>query len=92
MKLYTKGDGEVVYPLSHFKKMAKEEDREIIVYECKQNKESKYMFCNLLGDVGERGNCAEFCIGYRPRNGKSGNCKHNKPVYNMIGDAIIVKP
>lgn len=92
MKLYTKGDGEGVYPLSYFKKLAKSEDQEIIIYECERSKATYFMLCNWAWELVKKGDCGKFCNGYSPRNGKSGNCKHNGLVYDAIGDAILIKP
>lgn len=38
-------------------------------------------FCSQLSIVGEKGDCGKCCPYYEPRNGKSGNCKHNRRLY-----------
>jgi hypothetical protein len=36
-----------------------------------------WFYCKIHGEVGE-GNCGKVCEEYKPRNGKSGRCRHHR--------------
>lgn len=52
-----------------------------------------FFYCQEHGEVGMTGdmNCGSFCKEYRPRNGKSGRCKHHRNCYEPNGNIYIVK-
>jgi len=83
-KYYSEHNDEYCYPLDYFEKGK-------IVFEAKIIRNVDMFYCTLVYEVGEKGSCGKSCEGYEPRNGKSGICKHNFPVYEKTGKKIIVK-
>ena len=57
------------------------DENEIEVFEAKKVVGANYFFCKDSFEAGEKGNCGKSCTAYKPRNGKNGICKHNRPVY-----------
>lgn len=84
-------DSEICYTKEHFVEVMKEESlTEIEVIEAKRTKDNEYFWCTYFGEVGEKGYCGKACKEYTPRNGKSGNCKHNGSLYEK-GEKTILK-
>jgi hypothetical protein len=83
-KYFSEHDNKNCFPLDYFKKGD-------VVFEAKIIRGSDFMFCNVVKEVGEKWNCDITCSSYKPRNGKSGICKHNYPVYEKTNKKIIVK-
>lgn len=84
-KMYFKDkDSELCYPRDHFIGDGISE-----AYEAIREKGSDAFFCRYNGEVGMKGegNCGVVCVDYKPRNGKSGICVHNGPVY-YIGEKV----
>lgn len=54
---------------------------------------TNYFFCKAVGLVGEKGNefdlCGKNCDLYKPRNGKSGCCKHRGFCYEPGKEFIL---
>jgi hypothetical protein len=81
MKYYSYKDDEECYLLSHFIDLINQGEIEdgIILEEMKREYGSNIFWCNLYDVIFEKGegDCGfEQCVGYDPRNGKSGCCKH----------------
>jgi hypothetical protein len=64
---------------------------EVEMFEAKIERKSDYFYCSKYKEAGEKGNCGKSCEFYTPRNGKSGMCKFNKPIYEQTDKKIIVK-
>lgn len=64
--------------------------KELEAYEAERDINSDMMYCQEYGVTGEKGQCGKDCEHYIPRNGKSGNCKHNRHTYS-IGNKIAIK-
>jgi hypothetical protein len=54
---------------------------ELKVYKAKRITGIDDFYCREFNEIGEKGNCGNECESYKPRNGKSGCCKHNTPCY-----------
>lgn len=65
-------------------------ERGDIVFEAKIERGVDVFYCAAYGESGEKGNCGNVCKKYIPRNGKSGICKFNRPVYEKTNKSIIV--
>ncbi len=70
---------------SHSKKWLLEEMKECEITELKVNEAKRvlggdFFFCETSQEIGAKGwgfmGCGIFCVDYKPRNGKSGCCKH----------------
>jgi len=85
---------EFCYPLSHHYDTMREEGlTEMVVCEAVVDKVDGFFFCNAVGLVSEKGECGKYCSDYEPRNGKSGNCKHNRNLYTAGKEQILkLKP
>ena len=71
-------DAEHAYPLSHFIEEAKEEGlKKITLIEAiPDNKNPDYIYCKLIGEVGDRSECCKSqCDSYESKSGR-GVCIH----------------
>lgn len=59
------------------------------VYKAQVVRKSDMFYCNHFYEVGEKGECGRSCPKYKPRNGVSGICQHNRPVYEH-GEKITI--
>lgn len=61
-------------------------------YEAVREKRSEFFYCQAVHEVTTKGQgtCGRVCKKYAPRNGKSGICKLNSPVY-YIGEKVTLK-
>ena len=52
-----------------------------------------YFFCKRFGECGDKseGGCGTRCEGYKPRNGKSGVCKHYGYTYEQTDRCFTLK-
>ena len=55
-----------------------------------KSNETEYMWCNAIGEVGEKGNCGKMCENYLPRNGKSGICANQGRLFKA-GEKVTLK-
>ena len=79
MKLYFETlDSERCYSLEDIKDRMRFDNIEAkTVYEAEIDRSVQdFFWCKAEGEVGEKGNCGKQCEDYKPRNGKSGCCKH----------------
>ena len=58
----------------------------------KLDKGSGYFYCRARGEVGDSSydSCGKQCSEYKPRNGRSGCCKHHRGVYEGTGVFKII--
>ena len=85
MKLYFETlDSEHCFSLEDIKdKMRADNIKTQTVYRAEIDKTvPDFFWCGAMGEVGEKGNCGKQCEDYKPRNGKSGCCKHWGYLYN----------
>jgi hypothetical protein len=68
---------------------------EIIVSEAIRELKTEYFFCKAVGGIGIKGedyeSCGKECRTYKPRNGKSGCCKHRGFCYTPAAQKFILK-
>jgi hypothetical protein len=50
-----------------------------------------YFFCKQFEEVGDKGNCGKQCIGYKPKNGRSGVCRHYGCTYEQTDRKFTIK-
>lgn len=82
---------ETCYSLEDTKGLIKELNlKEKEVYRAKLITDIDFMYCVVAGDIGEKGLCGKDCKWYEARNGKNGNCKFNRGVYEPF-DKILIK-
>lgn len=63
---------------------------EATVIEAKRVKHDGYFYCRENGVVGETGECGRICNDYKPRNGKSGICKHYGNLYEATDKTYYI--
>lgn len=92
-KLYFKDDAENCYTIKqHIEQMKSlgEEERE--VFRAKAERGSGCFYCLKFSEFGEvKESCGKQCYMYKPRNGKSGICKHHGFVYEQTDESKIIK-
>lgn len=49
-----------------------------------------HFFCSYYNAIEERGDCGVWCKAYKPRNGRSGICKHWRHAYEP-GEKVTFK-
>ncbi|HEX2868679.1 MAG TPA: hypothetical protein VHO03_16685 [Ignavibacteriales bacterium] len=60
--------------------------------EMEQDKGSGFFFCTTFFDCYESGDgCGKDCVGYNPRNGKSGYCKNARIPYRPTDRKFLLK-
>lgn len=90
-KLYFANDDDMAYPIDwHIFKMKEAGINKLDVFKAEVERGTGYFFCRFNQQVGETGNCGKLCIGYDPRNGKSGICKNYGYVYSR-GDKKTIQ-
>lgn len=54
---------------------------------------ASYFFCKHFGECGDKseGGCGKRCEGYKPRNGKSGVCKHYGYTFEQTDRCFTLK-
>jgi hypothetical protein len=70
---------EMAYSIDYFLEEMKSRDiNQITVSKAIREIGSDYFFCKKFSEVGEKseGGCGKMCKAYKPRNVKSGCCKH----------------
>jgi hypothetical protein len=82
-RYFSEFNDEYCFPIDYFEKGE-------IVYEAEIERNIDMFNCIEFG-VGEKGDCGKTCRKYIPRNGKSGICENNYPVYEKTDKKIIVK-
>jgi len=76
----------------HLEYMAENGIEEMIVFEAKIERGSGYFFCKHFFETGEtREICGKLCELYKPRNGKSGICRHYGYVYEQTDKSKLLK-
>jgi len=60
-------------------------------FKCTPEQILAWGYRNGYEEAREKGNCGKACAYYEPRNGKSGNCKHNSPCYTPTEKELIVR-
>ena len=86
-------DAETCYELHHFidDLIIDPVNTRKTLFKAKRVVGSKYFFCQMAGQVGEKGqSCGKQCKDYNPRNGTSGICKHNSPVHEATDEKITI--
>ncbi|HRH68856.1 MAG TPA: hypothetical protein PLB89_05045 [Flavobacteriales bacterium] len=57
----------------------------------KPEKGTGQFYCSELYFAGEsKDNCGKQCDAYAPLNGKNGRCKHHRPLYEPVGDTLLL--
>lgn len=80
-RIYGDGKSEFCYPLSYYIEHGYDLSD---LKPMKRMFNSQFFFCRHFRTMGNKGNCGKWCEAYKPRNGKSGCCKHNRYVYDTI--------
>lgn len=78
----------------HLQYMKDNQINEMLVFEAKREIGSDMFFCKEVMEVGVKGEgdgCGNMCEHYKPRNGKSGRCKHSGYVYEQTEKSVILK-
>jgi hypothetical protein len=82
MKYYFQKGAESCFNLEYHKDYMRVENiNSLVLHEAVKESGTGYFYCRDLSEVGETGQCGKVCKAYSPNNGKSGICKHHKPVY-----------
>lgn len=91
-KLYSSPITDGLYSLQYFVGLLKSIDRQtpLELSEHIIERGTGYFYCSEYDEVGEVGNCGKRCDEYEPRNGKSGICKHHRPVYDDTGNTLTI--
>lgn len=71
--------------------MASDGIKELKVFSAKRETGVDYFFCKEVGEIGETGECGKGCQDYKPRNKKSGICKHYGYCYSKTDNSQIIK-
>ena len=94
-KMYFKNkDSELCYSKGYFDFEMKENNlKEIEVYEAVSEKIGGIFWCNKQGFCGDgsENTCGKQCIDYKPRNGKSGCCKHYTTQLYTQGNKVTLQ-
>jgi len=94
MKRYFENeDAENCYPESYFQDEMRDNGlTEMTVIEAipMKSSETEYIYCEEVGDCGDKGECGRACDYYVPRNGKSGMCKYQGRL-NEFGEKVVLK-
>ena len=77
----------------HLQYMKDNHIEEMKVFEAKAEIGSDMFYCKEVMEVGDKsaGGCGKMCEHYKPRNGKSGRCKHSGHVYEQTEKSITLK-
>lgn len=77
----------------HIKHMKENYIKEMKVFLAKRETYSDYFFCRHFYEVGEKneGSCGRDCSEYKPKNNKSGACKHLGGMYEQTEDYLIIQ-
>lgn len=93
-KLYFReGDDEVAYDLeTHYDYMRSEGIKELKVYRAKAEIGTGMFWCQEYQEIGDtKESCGKQCEAYKPRNGKSGICKHYGYPYEKTDEVKTLK-
>ncbi len=73
--------------------MADEDIDEITVYRAEREIGSDAFYCKDLGEayLKEDSPCGKNCTEYAPRNGKNGNCRHRRGVWQSTDEEVVFK-
>jgi hypothetical protein len=91
-KLYFKEDDEMCYPLSYFKWLLDYENlEELTLYEAQRQDVPDYFWCreHQLPIEKSKGGCGKVCEFYKPKNSKSGCCKHYSLKFYEPTDKVL---
>lgn len=91
---FNKEDPDECGSISYWKEYMKEEGiPELTIVRAKPDFGSGYFWCKAVDAVGEvsEGGCGKMCEHYKPRNGKSGRCKHSGYVYDQTDEMRVLK-
>ena len=94
IKLYFEdSDSEVCYPLDYFTDSMDSSESEITLYEAIPDKIPGCFWCKVQYFCGDdsRDTCGKQCNDYKPRNGKSGCCKHYATTLYIHGEKVTLK-
>ena len=86
-------NSEICYPLKYFKdKMKDEEIEKMTLYEGEKTYVLGYFWCREFMFPCEKGQdtCGKDCEFYKPKNGKSGCCKHYSNVFYEPSEKIKI--
>ena len=92
-RLFFEDESENCYNIRyHLENMAENHISEMVLYIAEREVGVPYFFCKNFCEVGEKseGGCGKMCIGYEPRNRKSGVCKHYGFVYNQTEQKLTI--
>ena len=67
---------------------------EMTLFKAKRQNINGFFWCNYYSNVGDKseGGCGFQCKGYKPRNGKSGCCKHySLKLYEPTDETLTLK-
>lgn len=91
-KYYFRENDEYCYKLKDYiDYMRSENVIEMKLCEAKRVKDLPFFFCKYYDQVGEKNSCSKFCNGYKPRNDKTGVCKHYGYVYEPTNNWHLIK-
>lgn len=92
-KLYFElGAEERCYPIEYFEDRINDGEKEIILEVAKREFGSGVMWCKIQSEFVARGDdtCGSHCDDYKPRNKKSGRCKHLDNTFIGTGTELIL--
>jgi len=86
-------DSEICYNENYFIESMLEGETEIEVYEAISDRICGVFWCKIHCFCGDdsRDTCGRQCKDYKPRNGKSGCCKHYTTKLYIHGEKITLK-
>ena len=89
-KLYLIEGHETYHTLDEIISYMKENDmKEAKVAVGKIERGTEFFFCKAKEEIGLSGCCGKECDSYKPRNGKSGICRHYGYVYKSAKDYVL---
>jgi hypothetical protein len=79
------GDADCYALQSHVEHMKENHITEMTLWLAEKETDAPYFFCKHFLEIGEKseGGCGNLCTEYKPKNGKSGVCKHYGYTYEQ---------
>lgn len=93
-RFFFRDDDDTCYTLqSQIDYMIENGITEMKLFLAERETKSPYFFCKHFGECGDKSECTcgKICDGYKPKNGKSGVCKHYGYTYEQTDRCFILK-
>lgn len=86
-------ESEICHGLRYFMDQLIEDDfnHSIDLYKAKRINGIDQFYCSAFNSPGDKGHCGAECEKYKPRNGKSGICVHNRPLYEATEKVTLLQ-